>query len=112
MGAIALVNTGIVPHRDGMDLLIEMRSLSDRWCQANDRSLPRLATIVVNDGKLFDRLATGAGCTIATYQRFLRFFQSADNWPSNEIPPDVVDRLELLCSEALSAEVLSAPAEA
>jgi hypothetical protein len=73
--------------------MAHLRDLASEWATANGRSLARLATLVANDGKLFDRLATGAGCTIATYERFMRFFADPANWPGDAHSPAVEQKL-------------------
>lgn len=77
-----------------MTLIERLQKLAALWAAAQQRSLSRLATIVVNDGKLFDRLQGGASCTVATYERFLRFFREAGNWPEDTIPADAADLLD------------------
>lgn len=63
------------------------------WAQANGRSEATLATRVVNDGKLFDRLAEGRSCNVATAERFFRFFRDDTSWPSG-MPREVADLLD------------------
>lgn len=41
-----------------------------------------MATRVVNDGKLFERLAEGRSCNVATAERFFRYFRDESSWPS------------------------------
>lgn len=69
-----------------MQLIERLLEVANMWSAANDRSLPRLATIVANDGKLFDRLANGATCTVATLERAFSFLADAENWPGKRVP--------------------------
>lgn len=68
-----------------MTLIERLLALAEMWARENDRSLSRLATIVVNDGKLFDRIAAGGSCTVATYERLIGHLSEPSNWP-NRIP--------------------------
>jgi len=44
------------------------------YCDEKPISLARLATIVVNDGKFFDRIKGGGDCTTKIYERFQTYF--------------------------------------
>lgn len=68
-----------------MSLIDKLVRTAEIWARENDRSLARLATIVVNDGKLFERLAGGGSCTVATYERLMAHLRDATNW-SKPIP--------------------------
>ncbi len=68
-----------------MTLIERLFALAEMWARENDRSLSRLATIVVNDGKLFDRIAAGGSCTVATYERLIAHLADPSNW-SKPIP--------------------------
>jgi hypothetical protein len=57
-----------------MDLRAQILVAADDWCRATGRSKARLATIVMNDGKFFLRIERGAGFTIRTHERFMKFF--------------------------------------
>lgn len=63
-----------------MTLIERLFALAEMWARENDRSLSRLATIVVNDGKLFDRIAAGGSCTVATYERLIAHLSDPSNW--------------------------------
>jgi hypothetical protein len=45
-----------------------------RFCEEKGMSKARLATIVVNDGKFFDRVEAGGGFTTRTYEKFQAHF--------------------------------------
>lgn len=63
-----------------MMLIDRLISAAQLWATENGRSLPRLATIVVNDGKLFERLSAGGSCTVATYERLMAYLRDPQNW--------------------------------
>jgi len=62
-------------------LIERLLRLGTLWADASNRSTATLATIVVNDGKLFERLEAGKTCTIDTFERFLSFLGNPANWP-------------------------------
>lgn len=45
-------------------------------------SIARISTIVMNDGKFFDKLKAGKSCTIDTYEKVMAWF--ADNTPAED----------------------------
>ena len=47
---------------------------------ANGISMARLATIVTNNGKLFQRMEAGGDCTTGMFERFQTVFNDADAW--------------------------------
>ncbi len=57
-----------------MDLRSNLLALADSYCAARGISRARLATLVVNDGKFFERVGRGGDFTIRTYERFVRYF--------------------------------------
>lgn len=59
-----------------MDIRTNLLTEAERYCSERHISLSRLATIVVNDGKFFDRIGRGGDFTVRTYERFLEFFAS------------------------------------
>ncbi|KQO52683.1 hypothetical protein [Sphingomonas sp. Leaf257] len=77
-----------------MDLIGTLVRSAEIWARENERSLARLATIVVNDGKLFDRIAAGGSCTVATYERLMAHLRDAANWTC-PIPADAACLLGL-----------------
>lgn len=52
---------------------------AEAFCAAKGMSKARLSTIVVNDGKFFDRIEAGGDCTTGTLERFQAHF--ANNRP-------------------------------
>lgn len=72
-----------------MNLIEHLQAAADAWCSACERSLSRLATMVVNDGKFFDRIsAPGGNVTTATLERFARYLHDPANWPDGLVPEE------------------------
>lgn len=44
------------------------------YCEKTGREPGGVANIIVNDGKFFDRLESGGGCTMATYEKVMSWF--------------------------------------
>ncbi len=61
-----------------MDLTAELLAKAELHCERAGISKARLATIVVNDGKFFDRVAAGGSLTVKTYERFMAFFAASE----------------------------------
>lgn len=57
-----------------MDLTGELLSASAAYCARTGMSRARLATIVINDGKFFDRIERGGGLTVKTFEKFMAYF--------------------------------------
>ncbi len=57
-----------------MGLRQQLLDQVDAYCARTRMSPARLATIVVNDGKFFVRLAKGGGFTVRTYEKFQAYF--------------------------------------
>ncbi len=83
----------------GMTSVNRLLRLSAIWCETNARSQSRLATIVANDGKLFDRIAAGGSCTMATFDRFLTFFGKEENWTGG-VPAEALTLLNAPSADA------------
>lgn len=62
----------------------------EAYCARTGMSKARLATIVVNDGKFFDRLDKGGGFTVRTFERFREYFEQhrEDEKPTTEPSPE------------------------
>lgn len=58
-----------------MDLKSELLTEADAYCETAKISRARLATLVANDGKFFDRIEGGGGLTIKMFERFKKFFE-------------------------------------
>ena len=61
-----------------MTLKTTLIDAADRHCRLAGISKARLASIVVNDGKFFDRIERGGSFTAKTYERFMDHFARAD----------------------------------
>ena len=70
-------------------------TLAKIWCASTGLSLPRLATLVLNRGSFFDRMAEpGTSCNVETIERFLLFFRDEGKWPEGVIPDTALDLLD------------------
>lgn len=58
-----------------MDLKSELLREAAAYCETAKISKARLATLVANDGKFFDRIEGGGGLTLKMYERFLAYFR-------------------------------------
>jgi hypothetical protein len=58
-----------------MDLKADLVAKADTYCDTANISRARLATLVANDGKFFDRITEGGGLTVRMYERFLQYFK-------------------------------------
>ncbi|MBA15542.1 MAG: hypothetical protein CMN73_04215 [Sphingomonas sp.] len=77
-----------------MTLIEHLQALASLWSETTGRSTARLATMVVNDGKFFVRLANGGSPTVATFDRFIAWLRDDANWPGQSIPAEAVRYLE------------------
>jgi hypothetical protein len=73
-----------------MSLKSSLLNIAERHCLATGMSKARLATLIANDGKFFDRIEAGGGFTARTYERALQWFST--NWPDNAEWPAGVER--------------------
>jgi hypothetical protein len=73
-----------------MDHKADLLTIAHAFGRATNRSLARVSTMVRNDGKFFDRLERGAGCTMATFEACMQWF--ADNWPDDVTWPEGIVR--------------------
>lgn len=87
-----------------MRLVDHLQELARLWSVATGRSVSRLATRVVNDGGFFRRIEGGGGFSDATFEKFLAFFRSGENWPDNRIPLSAAELLDRLENIAVSDE--------
>lgn len=67
-----------------MDLKAELLAQAETYCATAKISRARLATLVANDGKFFDRIEAGGGFTVRMYERFMGYFHDhpAEDRPS------------------------------
>lgn len=80
-----------------MDYKADLLTVARAFGNATNRSLSRVSTMVRNDGKFFDRLDRGAGCTMATYEICMQWF--ANHWPDGVEWPSGVARPEKQAAE-------------
>jgi len=64
--------------------------VAQTFAEVQHLSLARVSTKVRNDGKFFDRIEKGAGCTVDTYELVMQWF--SDRWPGGVAWPEGVDR--------------------
>lgn len=65
-----------------MDYRLDILSAAKRYCEVTGLAAPTVATKVMNDGKFFDRLESGGGCTMKTYQKVMHWFE--ENMPAKK----------------------------
>ena len=58
------------------DLLL----LANAYAEERNLKISTVSSYAANDGKFFDRLSEGAGCTLKTATRLLIWF--SENWPA------------------------------
>ena len=57
-----------------MDLKSQLIAAAEAYCARTGMSKARLATIIANDGKFFDRLDAGGTVTLPTFERIMAYF--------------------------------------
>ncbi len=72
-----------------MDYRTQLLTLCREYCRATGRSEARVATIVHSQGRFFDRIRDGQGCSVDTYLKVKRWF--VENWPEGVAWPVEVD---------------------
>lgn len=84
---------------------------ADAYCGAASLSRSRVSTIVFNDGKALDRIASGGDLTTRSYERAMLWF--ASNWPEGLDWPQGVERPELVeAAESNDADAVTQGAAA
>ncbi|MBR9819378.1 MAG: hypothetical protein GYB51_00085 [Rhodobacteraceae bacterium] len=63
---------------------------AEAYCAHTGRTLSTVGSYAVRDGKFFDRLKNGGGCTLRTADRVITWF--SDNWPSDLTWPTDIPR--------------------
>lgn len=58
-----------------MDYREELLNACKRYCEATGKAQATVATLVMNDGKFFDRMLAGKGCTVDTYKKVMQWFK-------------------------------------
>ena len=65
-----------------MDPIQEMLAACDRYCALTGKARATVSMAILNDGKFFDRIASGKDCQIGTHRRVMAWFQ--ENLPKAE----------------------------
>jgi hypothetical protein len=86
-----------------MNFIETLLWLAKRWEEETGRARSRLASIVVNDGKMFDRIERGSNVTVATFETCLEKFREEATWYGKPVPSDVADRLAQFAALKASA---------
>lgn len=96
-----------------MKLIDRLLQLASIWSATADRSPARLATVVVNDGKFFDRLAAGGSCDVRTFERFATHLSNPASWPGDQVPEKATELLTLpvLVAEPIADETTGSPSK-
>lgn len=63
---------------------------AETYAAHTGRSLSTVSSYAVRDGKFFDRLKSGGGCTLKTASKLIGWFDQ--NWPSDLEWPKGIDR--------------------
>ncbi len=92
-------------------MIEQLVQLAAIWSRANDRSLSRLATIVLNRGHFFESLDRGGDCGTETFEKFLLFFRDGANWPDQRVPQDAADLLDNFENIAVEAAASTGKSE-
>ena len=98
-----------VPYQDCMlnlrdALLFIADTYGDELEAHGGKSLPRVSTIVLNQGGFFRRLRDGKTCTIDSFEAMLRWFAEPANWPDGCIPGPVAAELSRLVAAPLEQD--------
>ncbi len=111
----AVDNAAYKPQICGMEAAYEnaLRTIADsyaaevaRW---GGKSLPRVATIVVNSGSFFKRLHNGHSFSVSNLDKFAGWFRVSANWPDHSIPDDAVAALASIGRPPLPANTMPHP---
>ena len=73
-----------------MDLKATLLAVANSYCAATDMSKARLATLIANDGKFFDRIEAGGGFTVRTFETGMRWLSA--HWPAEHAWPAGIQR--------------------
>lgn len=73
-----------------MDSRLALLTVARAYCTATGRSMARVATLIHDQGALFKKLEAGGSCTIATFDKAMRWF--SDHWPASAVWPEGVTR--------------------
>ncbi len=73
-----------------MTLTETLLSLADTYAARAVLSRSRVSTLIFNDGKALDRVASGGDLNTRSFEKAMRWF--AENWPTGAEWPEGVDR--------------------
>jgi hypothetical protein len=82
-----------------MRLIEHLLWLAGRWEAVTGRKRSRLASLMVNDGKLFIRIADDRPISIPVFEKCVAFLGTRSNWPDDRLPDDVAARIAALSIE-------------
>ncbi|MFT4013006.1 MAG: hypothetical protein QM682_06310 [Paracoccus sp. (in: a-proteobacteria)] len=68
----------------------QLAGMAKTYADHSGLKLSTVAAYAVNDGKFFDRIEKGGGCTLRTAKRLIDFL--ADRWPSDLAWPRDIPR--------------------
>ena len=71
-----------------MNLKARLLSEADAWVARTGLSHARLASIVINDGKFFERVRKGGEFKVSTYERFMKYFAGTGRFVPRISPND------------------------
>lgn len=74
-------------------LLSVADAYTDELASHGGKSLARISTIVLNQGRFFQRLRDGKTCTLDSFEAVLLWFALPANWPAGTIPPSAATLL-------------------
>jgi hypothetical protein len=84
-------------------------SYDDEVMRWGGKSLPRVATIVVNSGTFFTRLRAGSTFSVANLEKFATWFRVPANWPDHAIPGAAVAALTSIGRPPLPTNTMPHP---
>jgi len=64
-----------------MTMREQLLVVASAYCEARGRSISRISTIVLNDGKKLDAIANGRDLHTARFEHAMAWF--SENWPDN-----------------------------
>ena len=76
-----------------MILTDQLLAVARAYCQARSLSLARVSTLVFNEGKKLEAIASkGADLATGRFETAMSWF--SDNWPDGAVWPEAVERPE------------------
>ncbi|SUZ33909.1 hypothetical protein ROE7235_03690 [Roseibaca ekhonensis] len=81
----------------------QLLKLAETLAAHTDKKVTTLGVYSVNDGKFFERIKRGGGCTLKTASRVTEWF--AENWPDDLTWPSDIPRPEAASKSKTSRRV-------